>query len=203
MKPWKRATGVPFAIGLLAATTSVAHPQTRETSWMPSVGVELGQTPERLDLSFPGETYEEDRTLWNSRLSFGLDGRFPAVLSSLDLRSVSELGYGFVHHTGHGLLEVSQSGLLEYGLGGDFALPFGLAFIGTLDTSSSARSSFGLGLPFGIRFRAVEIWYRPSFIVPLGSEEDRVFTGARELSARPGLNWLDFGVRVRLGFLEF
>ena len=30
-----------------------------------------------------------------------------------------------------------------------------------------------------------------------------VFGGERQLSARPGLNWLDFGLRLRLGFLAF
>ncbi|MGE0327566.1 MAG: hypothetical protein AB7S68_34960 [Polyangiaceae bacterium] len=171
--------------------------------WTPTLGAELGYTPERLRVSFPTETYEEDRSLWNSRLTLGLDGRWPSALGTLDLRSLSEVGYGFVHHTGHGLLELSQTGLLEHEMGHAFALSFGGALVGALDTSSAARSSLTLGLPIGLRFRGVEIWYRVGFVVPLGSEREPVFIGTRELSARPGINWLDFGLRVHLGFLEF
>ncbi len=195
--------GLCGAWWLAAAAATAAHPQPEKMNWAPSVGLELGHSPERLRVQFPEETYTEDRALWNSRLSLGLDGRLPRALGDFDGRSVSELSYGFVHHTGHGLLEVSQSGLLEYPLGGGFALPFGLAVVGTLDTSSSARSGLGFGLPLGVRFRAVELWYRPAFLVPLGSEDEAVFTGTRELSMRPGLNWLDMGIRVRLAFLGF
>lgn len=188
---------------LLTLPSAAAPPQTREASWAPSMGVELGYSPERLEVRFPEETYQEDRRLWNSRLALGVDGRFAGRLATLGVRSVSEIGYGFVHHTGHGLLQLTQTALLEYAFGGDFALPFGLALQGGLDTSSSARSSLGVGVPLGIRFRGVELWYRPGFVVPLGSEDEPVFGGERQLSARPGLNWLDFGLRLRLGFLAF
>ncbi|MCA9644190.1 MAG: hypothetical protein KC492_26030 [Myxococcales bacterium] len=193
----------------LAVPAGATPPQTKErlqdqrVVWAPTVGVEFGYTPERLKVSFPTESLSEDRELWNTRVALGVDGRWGSLLPPFALRTVSELGVGFVHHTGHGLLEVSQAALLEYPLGGDFALPFGAALLANFDTSSSARSSLTFTVPFGLRYRGVELWFRPGFLLPLGSEEERVFTGSRELSARPGINWLDFGLRVRLGFLEF
>ena len=55
----------------------------------------------------------------------------------------------------------------------------------------------------GLRWRSVELLYRPEALLPLGSEGAPVFGGSRELSARPGPSLFALSLRVRLGGLGF
>lgn len=81
--------------------------------------------------------------------------------------------------------------------------PSALAPAAAIDTASAARSAFEPSAVVGFRYRFVELWYRPSYSVPLGSEDRRVFTGSRELSARPGLSPVDLALRFHLTGLGF
>ena len=184
---------------LLAAPATAASGQ---DSFVPLSGVEVGQSWERLSVSFDGQEQHEDRWLWNTRLLLGLSAKLPA-LSGVPTRADSTVAFGLVHHTGHGHLDLRQAALLQVPLGGGFSVPAGVAVGVVLDTASSSRSAFEAGLPVGLRFRFVELLYRPGWSAPLGAEERRVFTGTRKHSARPGIVPLDLSLRFHLTGLGF
>ncbi len=195
---------VPTACAALAAVllfTVTSSAQERD-QFVPMAGLELGQSWERLSVTFDGQEQSEDRWLWNTRVMLGLSVRLPNV-AGIATRADSTVAFGVVHHTGHGHLDLREAGLLELPLGAGFSVPIGVSAGVVIDTASSKRSAFEAGLPVGLRFRFVELLYRPGLSLPLGAEERRVFTGSRKHSARPGIVPLDLSLRFHLTGLGF
>ena len=186
-------------VGLLVARPCAAEEPKR---FIPIVGTEIGQTWERLSVTFDGMEQHEDRALWNTRIVAGLSASLPA-LGSFATRADTSVGFGVVYHTGHGHLDVREALLLDVPIAAGFSVPIGLGAGMVIDTASAARSAFEPSAVVGFRYRFVELWYRPSYSVPLGSEDRRVFTGSRELSARPGLSPVDLALRFHLTGLGF
>ncbi len=196
-RTWLASVG--FGATLFIATGAHAEQGDR---LVPLAGVEVGQSWERLSVTFDGQEQHEDRWLWNTRIMLGLSAKLPE-LGGLPIRTDSTVAFGLVHHTGHGHLDLRQAALLELPLGGGFSVPVGLSAGVVVDTASSERSAFEAGVPVGVRFRFVELLYRPSWSLPLGAEERRVFSGTRERSARPGVVPLDLSLRFHLTGLGF
>lgn len=173
-----------------------------EARFTPFTGVAAGQNGERLRVRFDGEEQYEDRWLWNTRLIAGLSLRLPETVGPR-ARLDSSVGFGVVYHTGHGQLELREAALYELPIAGDLSLPVGVAPAVSVDTASSARSSLALAPSLGLAWRFIEIAYRPSYTLPLGAERRRVFTGTRELSARPGISLVEFSLFFHLRGLDF
>lgn len=186
------------AASLLASYSSLAE----EGRFTPTLGVAAGHTLERMRVDFAGWEQHEDRSLLNTRFFLGLSARLGEV-GTLPLRSETALGYGVVHHTGHDIVELREAVVGEVELGAGFWIPLGLSAGLDINAERSSRSSFDLGLPFGMRYRSVDLFARPAYVIPLGSERSDVFTGTRELSARPGIRVVDFTLRIRLDGLSF
>jgi hypothetical protein len=190
-----------LALALVAVSTRPAFAHERDR-FVPFAGIEAGQTWERLAVTFDGREQHEDRWLWNTRFLLGLSARLPD-LAGWATRTDSSVAFGVVHHTGHGHLDLRQAALLELPLGADFSVPMGISVGFVADTASSKRSAFEAGVPVGVRFRFVELLYRPGFSLPLGAEERRVFSGTRQHSARPGIVPLDLSLRFHVTGLGF
>lgn len=186
-----------FSVASSAAFLARAEPRV-----VPLVGVEAGQTWERLAVRLPDTSQQEDRWLWNTGLVAGLGVRLPSV-AGLSLRADSTAGLGVILRTGHGRLDLRETALLSLPLGAKFSAEFGLGAGVVVDTGSVGRSSLELALPLGVRFRSVELLYRPALALPLGAERSPVLGGDRELSARPGLVPFSLSLRFHLGALGF
>lgn len=194
-----RGGGVLALGALLALAPGRAGAEPRV---VPLVGAELARTHERLELKLPGYEGRQDRGLWGSSLLVGLRARL-AEGPRAALRADATLSYGGVFHTGHGRLALRGGALVELPLGAGFALLAGAGPGVVVDVTRRERSAVELALPLGLRFRALELLYRPALVLPLGAEETAVFGGERALGARPGLAPFTLELRVRLEGLGF
>lgn len=180
------------ALVVLASSPAFAEPRLA-----PMAGVEMGQSHERLTVKLPGYSAQEDRWLWNTSLMLGLSAPIPA-LGGIPLRADSSLTYGKIIHSGHGRLSLREDLLADLPIGAGFSLLVGPGVAFVINTTQASRSSFDLALPLGIRYKWMELLYRPAASIPLGKEEQPVFGGTRQLSARPGL--VPFALVLRAKF---
>jgi hypothetical protein len=182
-------------VGIMANAYGQEAPKT-----VPTVGLEVGKTGERLSVGFDGMKQEETRELWNTRAFVGLSTPLFRI-ERTSWRNEASVGFGLVHQTGHGLLELRDALVMQYELGRGFSIPVGLGLGAILDTERSERSSFQIALPIGLRYKAVELWYRPAVAMPMGAEHSPIFAGYRELSSKPGVQYVDICLRFRMEFL--
>ena len=183
--------------GALAAALAAGSPARGEPRLTPMIGAEVGASHERLAVKLPGYTKQEDRWLLQGSLALGLSVALPEP-KELPLRLDSTVTYGKVIHTGHHRISLREDALTSVALGGRFFFLGGVGLGLVLDATQLPRSAGELAVPLGLRYRAVELLYRPALVVPLGKEESPVFGGQREQSARPGLAPLAVLLRVRL-----
>lgn len=182
----------PLLPSLLAPSPALA-----ETTLRPLFGAELGQSHERLSAKLPGYSAQQDRWMWQGSLLLGLGVGLPP-LGETALRADTTLTWGKVLHTGHHRLSLREDGLASFALGAGFHALAGPGLGLVLDPSQPSLSSFEASLSLGLRFRPVELLYRPAIALPLGKEESALFGGQREHGARPGLVPLSIVLRVGL-----
>lgn len=188
-----RSIGVATAISLSLALMS--ENAFAERPWRMTTGLEVGTRRERLEVDLAGAHYREDRNLTSTRFDLGF--RMPWLeYRGWTLSGQSQIGVGWVFETGHPNVAIHQAALIERPLARGLTLPVGLALGGVIDTASTARSAFEIGFPVGVRYRAFELLWQPSLVVPIGHEREPVFTGEKRLGTAPGFVALAFVGRV-------
>lgn len=173
---------------------------------VPHVGLELGQTAERLEVPGPTGALVESRDLLSTRLVVGLDYDLVGADRSLVGGRVlgrSALAADVLLGPGRWGLIGEQSARWVRPLTASLALDLGVAVLARVDLERAARSQLDLGVPVALRWAMVHFEWRPSWRVPLGADEEAVFGGTRRQSIDAGLSWLSFGVRVQLDALSW
>lgn len=194
-----------FTVSLLSCLllAPLAAAQTADR-FVPHVGLELGQTAERLEVPGAAGTVTEDRDLFSTRLALGLDyGLLGAPVAGGAIGGRTLLGADVLLGPGRWGLVVEQAAAWRRPLGAGFAARLGLGLTARIDLERTARSQLDVTLPVGVSWSSLELAWRPAWRVPLGSDEADVFGGRRTQSIAPGLSLLAFALRVHLDALAW
>lgn len=179
-------------------------PWTAHAEFVPHVGLGLGQTAERLEVPAGDARSAAERELFSTRLALGVD--YPLMDEPLwggALVGRSTLAFDLLLGPGRWGLVVDQAAGWHRPLGAGFTAQLGLGLSGRLDLERTARSQLDITLPIGVRWRAVEVVWRPAWRMPLGADSTDVFGGARTQQIASGMTWLAFGVHVHVDALAW
>lgn len=192
---------IPMMSCLLLASLAAAETDER---FVPHVGLEFGQTAERLEVPGAGGPVAEDRDLFSTRLALGLDyGVFDTPVAGGAIGGRTLLGADILLGPGRWGLVVEQAAAWHRPLGAGFAVRLGLGLTTRIDLERAARSQLDVTLPVGVSWSSIELAWRPAWRVPLGADEADVFGGRRSQSIAPGLSLFAFAARVHLDGLAW
>jgi len=189
--------------GSASAEQGQSAPPTKR--FVPTLGLETGMYRERLTIDLDEAQLSETRSLWVTRLAFGLSYPLGAARpGAVKVRGQSSLGFGLVYEAGQWPLHTRQEELVQFTVLPWLAPQIGLGTGFQLNLTDPSLSYWEVGLPVGVSItRHLELIYYPMLTVGIGAEERPVFGGTRTHGVATGFAPFNLMLRVRFGGLAF
>jgi hypothetical protein len=185
------------ASGEAPAVPAGGRTRAEPSAFVPSLALGLGRTPETLMLSFDDGREEARRSLWHTGVGLGL-GYGLGALGPGRLRGHTELRLDVMLEDARLPLGLAQQVLWEYRLGRSMALLGGAHAGVTMEPDAPSRVHLDLGVPLGLRWRALELLLVPRVGLPLGAAEREVLGGTRAHRTGAGLALAHVTLRIHV-----
>lgn len=183
-------------VAILLFSLSFSNNAHAERDWRITTGIEFVRVQERMSIVFPRQSAFEDRSLYSTRITLGLRSPILPVSKTIMLVSQTQLASGLVFETADPNWGLYQQFIFERQFTRRWFISSGLGVGWVANSGHLGRSRTEITLPVSVRYWFGELIWQPTLTLAAAQERQRVFTGEKLISAKPGIEPVVFAVRL-------